>query len=57
MGALAANGQAAPVAQAAVAGQVLQALDVHGDFAAKVALHDVLAVDGLADLEHLGVGR
>src|SRR5215212_4433262 len=55
VGALAAHRQAAAVPQAAVAGHVHQALDVHGDLAAEVALDPVLAVDQLADAEDLFV--
>src|SRR5690606_41906391 len=42
-GALAAQREAAAMAQAAVAGQVHQALDRHADLAAEVALDHVLA--------------
>ena len=45
------------MAQPAVAAEVHQPLDVHRDFAAKVALHHVVAVDRLADLEHFRVGE
>src|SRR5262245_45832140 len=55
--ALAAHGQAAAVPQAAVAAQIHQALDVHGDIAPQVAFHDVVAVDRLTKLQHLGVGQ
>src|SRR3712207_2781142 len=57
VGALAAHRQAAAVPQAAVAGHVHQPLDVHGDLAPEVALDPVLAVDQLADAEHLFVGE
>ena len=49
--------QALAVAQAAVAAEVHQPLDVHRDLAAQVALDDVVAIDRLADLQHLGVGE
>src|SRR3989344_2995523 len=55
--ALAGHRQALAVAQAAVAGQVHQALDVHRGFAAQVAPDRVVAVDRLADLQDLGVGQ
>jgi hypothetical protein len=45
------------MAQAAVAAKVHQALDVHRHFAAQVALHEVVAVDGLADLQDFRVGE
>ncbi len=52
------RGPAGPaVTQAAVAAEVHQALDVHRDFATQVALDLVVAVDRLADLQHLGVGQ
>ena len=41
------------MAQAAVAAEVHQALDVGDDFAAQVALDQIIAVDRLADLQHL----
>src|SRR5690606_8674222 len=50
-GALAAQRQAATVAQAAVAGQVHQALDRHAYLAAKVALDHVLADFGAQALD------
>src|SRR5690606_40093363 len=63
-GTLAAQGQAATVAQAAVAGQVHQALDRHADLAAQVALDHVLADFGaqaldfrLGQVADLGVRR
>jgi len=42
---------------ATIAAKIHQTLDVHGDFATKVAFHDVIAVDGLANLENFGVGE
>ncbi len=53
VGALAADRQALAVAQAAVAGQVHQPLDVDRGLAAQVALDLVVAVDRLADLDAL----
>src|SRR5262245_45573065 len=55
--ALAPHGQAAAVAQAAVAAQVHQPLDVHRHLAAQVAFDDEVAIDGLADLQDLGIGQ
>src|SRR5690606_33154283 len=55
--ALTADRQALAVTQAAVAGQVHQALDVHRGLATQVALDGVIPVDGLADLQDLGVGQ
>src|SRR5690606_19568329 len=57
LGALAAHRQALAVTQAAVAAEVHQALDIHGDVATQVALDDVVAVDALADARHLVVGQ
>eukprot|EP01036_Dinobryon_divergens_P045087 gene45088-biopygen36376 len=57
MRALATNRQTFAVTQAAVATKVHQALDVHRDFAAQVALDQIVAVNGLADLEHFLVGK
>src|SRR5262245_15498500 len=57
MGALAAHRQSAAMPQPAVAPQVHQPLDVHRDFAPQVTLHDVVAVDDLADLQHFLVGQ
>src|SRR6185437_10185102 len=54
---LAPHRQALAVAQAAVAGQVHEPLDVHGRLAAQVALDGVVPVDRLADLQHFGVGE
>ncbi len=52
--ALAAHGQAAHVADAAVALDALQALEVHAEFAAQVAFDDVLAfLDRVNDLGEL----
>src|SRR5690606_17445812 len=47
----------AAVAQAAIAAEVHEPLDVHRDLAAQVALDPIVAVDRLADLQHLGVGQ
>jgi hypothetical protein len=51
--ALSAHGQAFTVAQAAVAAEIHQALDVHSDFAPEIALNLVLAVNQLAEAQHL----
>src|SRR4249919_784248 len=55
-GALAAQRQAAAVAQAPIAAQVHQALDRDAHFAAEVTLHDVLA-DFRAQVVDLGLGE
>src|SRR5215212_2313143 len=52
---LAAHRQAATVAEAPVRAEVHKPLDVHGHLAAEVALDHVVAVDSLADLQHLGI--
>src|SRR4030095_2664169 len=49
VGALAADGQALAVPDAAIAANVHQPLHVHRDFAPQVALHLVLALDDVAD--------
>src|SRR6185503_15845759 len=54
VGALAANRQALAVAQAPVAAQIHQALDVHGDVAAQIALDQEVMVDQFANLDDLG---
>src|SRR5262249_46170663 len=55
--ALTAHRQPAPMPQPAIAGEVHQTLDVHGDLAPEVALDSVVAVDALADADHLIVGQ
>src|SRR5438270_1523993 len=55
--ALAADRQALAVAQAAIAGEVHQPLDVHCGFAAEVAFDLVVLVDRLADVEDFLVGQ
>ncbi len=57
VGALAAHGKALAVAQAAVAAEVHQPLDVHRHFAAQIAFHEIIAVDGFANLDDFGVGQ
>src|SRR3954451_15105991 len=57
VGGVATHRQAAAVAQAPIGAEIHEPLDVHRHLAAKVALDDVVAVDGLADLEHLGVSQ
>src|ERR1700753_2522681 len=57
MGALATDGQALAVAQAPIAAQIHQALDVHGDVAAQIAFHQIVAVDDFANLDDLGLGQ
>src|SRR3954451_21428246 len=57
LGVLAADGQAAPVAQAAVAADLHQALDVLRTLTAQVALDRQSAVDGVAQLADLVLGE
>jgi hypothetical protein len=57
VGALAADRKALAVTQATVATQILQTLDVHRHFAAKIAFDLVVAVDGFADRQHFSVGQ
>src|SRR3972149_6531794 len=56
-GALPAGRQVAPVAQAAVAADVNQPLDVHLDLAAQVALHHVVLADVVAQRGDLRLGQ
>src|SRR4029077_20330481 len=56
-GALAANRQALAMTQAAIAAQIHQALDVHGNVTAQVAFDQEVAVDDFADLDDLGLGQ
>jgi len=58
LGALTADGQAAKVTDATVALDTLEALQVHADFAAKIAFDHVFAVlDGMNDLRKLGFAQ
>src|SRR5262245_25981113 len=57
MGALPAHRQATAVPQPAVAAEVHQPLDVELHLAPEVALHQVIAVDHLADVQHFLVGE
>jgi len=57
VGALAADGESTTVAQATIVAQIHKPLDVHRDVAAEVTFHDVVAVDGLANLDDFGVGQ
>src|SRR5919109_1825397 len=43
--------------QPAVAAEIHQPLDIHGDFAPQVALDHVIAVDDLTDLQYFLVGQ
>src|SRR5690606_15918459 len=54
---LAANRQTAAMTQAAIAAEIHQPLDVHRHLAPQIALDHVVAVDRLADLQHLSVGE
>ena len=55
--ALAADRQRTTMAQATVAAEVHQALDVHGHLATQIAFDPIVAIDGLADLQNLSVGE
>jgi hypothetical protein len=58
LGALAAHGQAAHVADATVALDALQALEVHAEFAAQIAFDDIFAfLDRVNDLGELRLGQ
>src|ERR671918_3018551 len=43
--------------QPAVAAEIHQPLDIHGDFAPQVAFDHVIAVDDLTDLQHFLIGQ
>src|SRR5690606_18611009 len=47
--------KALAVAEATIAAEIHEALDVHRNLAPEVALDEVIAVDGFADLQNLGV--
>src|SRR5215469_2974882 len=57
MGALPAHREAAPVAQAAIAAEIHQPLDVHGDFAPQIPLDDIIAIDHFTQLQHFLVSQ
>src|SRR5579883_56452 len=57
VGALAAHRQATAMTQAAIAAEVHQPLDVDAGLAAKVALHNIVAVDDFADLQHFRIAQ
>jgi hypothetical protein len=57
VGPLAPNRQSAPVPQAAIAAQVHQALDVHGDFRTQVTFHLVMRINDLPDGVDLAFGK
>src|SRR5262249_46798220 len=52
MGALSAHRKAAPVAQAAIAAEIHQPLDIHGDFAPQIALDYRLPSDHFTQPQH-----
>src|SRR3977135_516607 len=45
------------MSQPSIAAEVHEPLDVHRPLAPQVSLHDIIAVDDLADLEHLLIGQ
>src|SRR6185437_13504180 len=55
--ALAADRKLLAMAQAAIGAEIHQALDVDRHLAAQIALDHIIAVDGLADLQHFGVRK
>jgi len=55
--ALAADRQALAMAEATIAGEVHQTLDVHRGLATQIAFHGVTGVDRLTDLQHFLVGQ
>jgi hypothetical protein len=56
VGPLSANRKTFAMTQSAIATQIHQALDVHSDFTAQIALHNIVSVDRFADPDHLVVG-
>jgi hypothetical protein len=54
---LATDGELATMAQATVAAKVHKSLDVHCNFAAKIAFDHIITVDRLADLKHFRVSQ
>jgi hypothetical protein len=57
MRALATDGKALAMAQAAIAGEIHQALDVHRGVATKIALDGVTSVDRFTNLQDFGVRK
>src|SRR5258706_5986801 len=57
VGALTAPRQSAAMAQAAIAAEVNQTLDVHAGLATQIAFDHVVAVDHFADLQHFLVAQ
>ena len=57
MGALSANRQPLTMAQAAIAGQIHQTLDVHRCGAAQITFNGVLRIDRFADLQHFLIAQ
>jgi hypothetical protein len=45
------------VPQASIAAKIHQSLDVHGDFAAKIAFHQEVAVNDLTDLNDFAFAK
>src|SRR5260221_14565727 len=57
VGALAAHRQSAAMAQAAIAAEIHQTLDVHAGLATQVAFDQIVAVDHFADLQDFLVAQ
>src|ERR1051326_2632422 len=57
MSALPTHRKPAAMTQTAIADEIHQPLDVHRHFAAEIALHQIIAVDDFADLDHFGIGE
>ena len=51
------TGKPAAMTQPAVAAEIHQSLDVHGDFAPQIALDHIVAVDHFAQLKHFLIGQ
>src|SRR5690349_18496082 len=57
MGTLSAHWETAPVTQTAIAAEIHQPLNIHGDLAPQIALDRVIPVDHFAQLQHFLVGQ
>src|SRR5436309_817415 len=57
MRALTAHRQPTAVPKAAITAEIHQPLDVHRHLAAQIAFHKIIAIDGLADLDHFRLGE
>jgi hypothetical protein len=56
-GTLSVHWQVFPVADASIATNLLQSLDIHGNLASQVALNPVIPINHFAESRHLGLGQ